>query len=622
MDSKYHAHVNSKQIEERHRQHYEELYRACPTVVSAPGTIRWSPTYAIGTGGIGIASKLPLRIHVGIEPRADGGVEWGMGRYHAPERDEFISVEPLTVLGLIPRLLEAVAAKHGKPAHARVHMLAELPWYRGLNVDSTIGVALSAAWLLHIGVLSVDEMEAMVQAPSAGIPGMKGFAEFWSLALQIESAFESGIADGDLAAGAFMDGRYPIVFFRERDPVLFDHYRDLGVDHPASYYNVAGGLFVRMARFEELFPLDAFPYLPMDIALVHVGVEGASTTVYKERSATQARLDEVASFIRTHCTRMVPETFREVPKFLELADDAPQQPASIAMYRTYRTQNVAHSMAVFRAMHALFAFGATPSILRDFFHAQNGCQYILCLLDLSNRRIGTARKILRMEGHAHTESGVGVRLVGPGKHGCLLVSGQQQSIERVLDASLPVIEKETGATPHCHYASWCDGAPVGEGLRIHQHLAVGRTSAYVEGSAVAVRVHEHGKTTGVVLCTHERWARERATYDLSLDPHENRIHVRGKALDSRELHTTKQTIELLRCLLANGKQEFSADELPPSPYREDRNQMESKVVRPLKGAMERHTGKPFDLRVTGGLGRNYSLMFTPNGHKIAFVERQ
>ncbi|MBI4143233.1 hypothetical protein HY480_05155 [Candidatus Uhrbacteria bacterium] len=279
-------------------------------------------------------------------------------------------------------------------------------------------------------------------------------------------------------------------------------------------------------------------------------------------------------------------------------------------------------MTILKTMHDLFQFGSTPNALYAFFHAQNICQYILCTLGLSPTAIGGPRKILRLIGARRSSTRIAVRLIGPGGHGCLMIAAPLNTLGEVLNEALPKIEEVTGKPAHCHYASWCDGAPASDGVRVHQYLASGLRSAYVNGSTVAVRVHEHGQPTGVLLHSDEQWEQERASYDIVLDQQENRIYVRGTPLDSTELHTTKQTIELLRKLLTDArKHTFTPDDLPPSSYREDRNQLESKVVRPFKSAVERRTGHPFELRVTGGLRRDYSLIFTPNGHRIAWVER-
>ncbi|MBI4143161.1 hypothetical protein HY480_04780, partial [Candidatus Uhrbacteria bacterium] len=326
MEDRFHIHANSKVIEERHRTLYERLYRTCPTVVSAPGLIRWSPTYAVGPGGIGLDSKLPLRAHFGIEPRPSGGLDWGELQYYLPERDAFVLLEQSRATSFILPILEFAAKEHGKSANARIWGLSEIPLYRGLNADTICAVPISVAWLLHLGVITPEHIAEFVSAPTAALPTLDAFQVVWKLALQLESAIGvQWLADGDLTMASLIDGRYPIAFFREKDPVLFDHYRDLGLDNPGSYYNIPGNLFYRALRMEEVFALDQYPSWPIDIAILNVGEEGSSSTVYKRRNAVKSRLDEVAGFIRGNLTKAVPETFREQPPFIERAQDASHQ---------------------------------------------------------------------------------------------------------------------------------------------------------------------------------------------------------------------------------------------------------------------------------------------------------
>lgn len=621
MNSQWHGHANSKFMEEHHRDVYERLYRACPTVVSAPAILRWSPTYAIGPGGIGLNSKLPLRMHVGIEPQSEGGLRWGEFNYFIPERDAFAALEETQATTLIFEILASTARQFGKSAHARVWVCSEIPFFRGLNADPLCAATFATAWLLHLGVITPSDVERFVSEPTAALLNDKEFLHVWRLALRIESVIATWVADGDLIIASLIDAKYPVIFFRERDPILFDRCRDLGVDDPSSYYNIPANLFFRVARMEELLPLDAFPHWPIDIALAHLGEEGSSISVYKTRGAFASRLNEAAVFARTHLLPLTPEAFREQPKFGEFTQETPQQSAGISMFRVYRDNNVVHSMIVLKTMYDLFQYGATSHILREFIHSQNICQDLLRLAGLSPLAISRPRTTIRLTGNRLTETGVACRLIGPGIHGCLMVAGPLHSLEGVLAEALPRISDEIQKPVHCHYASWCDGAPPTEGLRVHQHLASGRSSAYIKGATVTVRIYEHNQPTSVLMYSHERWEQEREKYDVALDHRENKIYVHGKPLDSNDIHTTKQTLELMRCILTSGKREFSADELPASSYRNDRNQLESKVVRPFKAAVERYTGRQFELRVTGGLRRDYSLIFTPNGHRIAWVER-
>jgi len=78
---------------------------------------------------------------------------------------------------------------------------------------------------------------------------------------------------------------------------------------------------------------------------------------------------------------------------------------------------------------------------------------------------------------------------------------------------------------------------------------------------------------------------------------------------------------LLRRIASAGKGEIGALELPASCYRADRNQMESKIVRPLVSAIKELTGKQLTLEVQGGLGSNFTVRFAPSKNmRIGFID--
>lgn len=611
LSKEFHIHANSTGIQERHRKLYEELYHACPTVVSAPAILLWSPTYAVGPGGVGIVSKLPLRLHFGIEPKSTPGVEFGPMRYYIPERDEFQDWDTSRCNPILLRLLEHVAKHYEKTVGARLWCISEVPWYRGLNVDPLCAAPAAVAWLLHLGAVTSAEIAECVKLPSDKLAGSKPFEKIFRLAWKLESAIANWLADGHMSFGVLVDAEYPVVFFRERDPFLFDHYRDLGVEHPSSYYNASDGLFFRGVRLNELFQLDSHPAWPIDIALVFTGEEGDSRFVYRTRGAFKAKLEEAAAASTQTFENLVPETFRQTPKFLELAKTVAGQSPGMNLFQVYRETSVVHSMTVFKALHDLFQYGADPHVLRDFFQSQNICQHILRILGLSPLAVSRPQTILRLAGNKYNEIGVMSRLIGPGDHGCLMVVGPSNTLEPVLAHALPVIRHEVKKTVHCHWASWCDGMAGSDGARVEQHVETGVYAHFTAAESITVREWNGVGTTPAVLYTTEKWEAEREKFDVLLDGREGRIFVRGKPLTSSEIHSAKQTIELFRQFFSKGAHELPATSLPASCYRRDRNQMESKIVRPLVGVVKELTGKQLGLEIHGGLGSNFKVCFAP-----------
>ena len=622
LPKEFHTHLNSQILQERHRQVYEDLYRACPTVVSAPAILVWSPTYAVGPGGIGMASKLPLRLHIGIEPKATPGVEFGPTRYYIPERDEFEQWDSTRCNPILLQLLDQVAKKYGKSAGARIWCLSEVPWYRGLNVDPLYAVPVATAWLLNLGAVSPAEITELTKLPSEKLNGSKAFERIFRLAWKLDSIIANWLSDAHMTFAALIDSQYPVVFFRERDPFLFDHYRDFGIEHPSSYYNASDDLFFRGARMNELFQLDPNPAWPIDIAILFTGEEGDSRFVYQTRGAFKARLDDAAAFAQQTLAKLVPETFRQPPRFLEISAESPGQSAGMNLFQEYRGISVAHSITVFKNMRNLFQYGVSPETLSEFFRNQNICQHILRILSLSPLAISRPQTIIRVAGTHHSEIPISSRLIGPGNHGCLVVGGPVNTLCKILKEAMPLIKTETGKTVHCHWASWCDGNSASDGARVEQQVEAGIYSAFTASQSVTVKELNGGGTVKTMLYTLEKWETEQGNFDVLLDGKAGRIFVRGRALTSEQIHSAKQTIELFHNFFSRDNGEVAAGELPASCYRSDRNQMESKIVRPLVGAVKELTGKHLGLEIHGGLGSNYKVQFRPDKLiRVGLVEK-
>lgn len=623
LSKEFHHHSNSDSIREKHADVFKALYQACPTVVSAPAVMLWSPFYAVGTGGIGIVSKLPFRIHIGIEPTSNGTVEFGPTKYYLPEKDVFEDWDPTRCNPILLRLLESVAKKYGKNGGARIWCISEIPWYRGLNVDSIYGVACAAAWLLYVGAVSAADITEFVALPTEKLIGSPSFEQVFRLAWKFESIISAWIGDGHMSFASLIDSQYPVVFFREKDPFLFDHYRDHGLDNPASYYNASDSLFYRGIRLNELFPLDQNPAWPIDFALVFTGEEGDTRFVYQSRGATKVKLDEAAAFAEKTLQGYVPATFRQTPNFLELAHDTPNQSAGMNLYQVFRKNFVAHSISVLKDVYNLFQYGISEKELREFFSNQSLCQHLLRVLDLSPHQITKPMNLIRLVGSKKSEVGISCRLTGPGNHGCIQVVGPAKTLEGVLQDALPqMVTDGIAPSPHVHYASWCDGATASVGVRIEQHASDHIFSRFTDGKSATVRELSGGEPPKTLLMTAEKLASSRGEYDLLIDRREGKLYVRGTQLTSAQIHSAKQTIELIVQFVNRGVAELKASELPKSIYSEDRNQMESKIVRPIANAVKEATGRPLGLEVHGGLASNFSVKFQPDPHlRIGLVER-
>lgn len=622
MQNNFHRHLNSSIIKERHKKVYEELFQNCPIVVSAPAVYPLSPTYAVGPGGIGLVSKLPFRMYLGIEPKSSGGIKFGPTLNYLPEQDKFVEWESTKCNPIYLKILENFASQHGKKIHARLWSITEIPWYRGLNIDSMYATACSAAWFLRLGLIGAKDLEKLLAQPSESLNKSKEFDSLFRFAAKLESTIADWVADAHMVFASLIKSNTPTIFFRERDPILFDHYQDLGITNPNSFYNVFDKLSYCGLRLNEALKADFFSFWPIDMALIFTGDEVDARVVYPTRKAISARLSENALFAKDKLENLVPKTFGEPPKFLKMMKENEKYSLGMNLFRTYRNNSVVHSITVLKTVYNLLLYSSAPYAIHEFIEAQNINQDILRLLGLSPLATDHIATTIREIGLRTAGTGIATRLVGTGGGGCLMVFGLSNTLETVLNNALPILQSTTKKPIHCHWASWCDGNLETNGVIVEQHL---EEKVYAEAApreSLNIFVWCGGEKNSLVSSP-EKLKKEIKKFDLLLDAENKKIFVKGKALGSTQIHSTKQTIELFEILSARKTGMVRGEELPPSSYRSDRNQMESKIIRPLTKTFKKITGQNLGLEIHGHVGSEYEIKFAPlKSVKIGLVKQR
>lgn len=620
MQKIYHRHINTSLLKDRHKKIYQILFQNCPIVVSAPIVYPLSPNYAVGPGGIGVVAKLPFRLYLGIEPTTAGRVKFGPTFYYLPEKDIFSKWETSRCSPIFLKVLENFSLQNNKKVNARLWALCEMPWYRGLNIDSIYAISCATAWHLYLKLISSKKIKELVSRPSFNLYESEIFKKIFQLAMTLEAIIGHVLPDGHLAFAALIKSKYPVIFFREKDPILFDQFKDFGIEHPSSYYNIFKELFYQGLRMEEIFPFEPNPFWPIDMALIFSGEEFDSRAIFPVRKALKSKLEEEAKFSKENLEKLIPKIFRERLGFLKIMKGISAISSGMNLFKIYRSCSVVHSITVFKSLYDLFQYKGTPSILREFVDAQNLNQDILRILGLSPFVIDRVCTIIREVGANLTETGIATRLVGPGGGGCIMVFGPLNSLDSILTTALPLIKKNTPKTVHCHWASWCDGNFELGGIKVEQNIEEGIYPDFVEHKSLAVKILKRGEKL-VMFFTPEKWKKDKKKFDLLLNAKERRIYVRGRLLTSSNIHSARQTIEVFKALFNKKVMVIKGSDLPRSCYRQDRNQMESKVIRPLRKIFKKITGRELGLEIYGGVASNYEIKFKPSSKlKIALIE--
>lgn len=117
----------------------------------------------------------------------------------------------------------------------------------------------------------------------------------------------------------------------------------------------------------------------------------------------------------------------------------------------------------------------------------------------------------------------------------------------------------------------------------------------------------------------EKLAPEELDYDVILDMVQNKIIIGKKYLTSKELHSQRMTLDILRALLFRLDQEVPNNELSVSSYSQNKNEMQGKIIIPLTKLILDKTGKKISLTCKGSNIKFY-LKLGKSDLKLGYIQ--
>ncbi len=96
---------------------------------------------------------------------------------------------------------------------------------------------------------------------------------------------------------------------------------------------------------------------------------------------------------------------------------------------------------------------------------------------------------------------------------------------------------------------------------------------------------------------------------IFFDEVKNKIYVNGKVLTSKDIKSATTTIELFEHILKSGDHEVKNNELWPSSFSWQQNQMESKIINPFVKYIKKTLWKELDIECSGSLREFYITLW-------------
>lgn len=614
---------NSRALQERFPDTYREFFSLCPLVVSAPRGFWWSGEYSELFGGVAITQKIPLRVYVGIEAIRQNTVEIGSYRSYSMRRQEFTErrlapAKERRCIAFLSKTLPALLQAE-RFEGCRIHILSELSFEHGLFSIGSFTAALSTALYLYYGLLEPATLDAWVTRPTPELrndPATR-FAAIHRLAWKLETVLDTERSSGSRSFSALVAGAVPLVYCTERRSGDMSHHPHGRVPAKITTNQELVDTIVWWGfRLDELTNGTVPDPWPVDAGLLFSGEEKSTDAVIRSLQATKDQFDVVEASLLDAFDRFIPKGSSVEPFFLQPIDPDHR----LELWHSYLSGYTAISLEVLNALKDLIRRGTSRETIETLAQRLLAYQGLFRVLNLITPRIERLTTVLHDLVEKKDIEPFGLKCTGSGGGGDLLFISAYGHFSEVADELLLALRERIGNTVSLDYASWRDGIEEA-GVRIEQMMSADRLSSFVSDGYIVLRQWGNGVTGGLKLMSHEQFAKESSRYDVLLDLPEERVSIRGKALTSREIHSSVATIDVLMRLLKAPGPELPATAFGTSSYV-DRNEMQSKIITPLTKAFAKHTGKRLPLELQGGLRKDFRVRFRAGRLSVGVVEQR
>jgi len=600
--------MNSKTLQKLYPEIYEDFFSKNLVVVSAPRILWWTGEYAELFGGPTITQKIPLRIYIGISSREDSEIKIGSYKVYVPSKEGFFEANftDIKQKQLIKFLNFYLKDKLGLEIKGfDINILTELPLEHGQGSFGCLAAALSTAIFVFYKRLGEKEIKSWKDQKFKDLINNEDlkFSQTHRFAWKIEVAADTNRSSGCRSFSAMTSTEYPIVFFTEsRSGNKNFHPRS---KHPSNIdddYDILDKIKYWADSLDHFFKIKNAPSWPIDFGLIYGGVLKVTGAII----SSVKHVEDHLSFISRYTVKKFKEVLEEneiTPSFYELA----LKENGLSLWNRYIDAMTALSLEILETMEELFRSGNVDENIKKFIHQLNCYHDMFHLLNVSNKKLNYICSLIEEKAHNFGIDGFGLKFSGSGGGGDIIFATSfgknRNSIEKIIYS----LKREVNNEINLDYTSWEDGIE-DEGIRLEQDISNRIYSPFIAaGSYIIISYNPFPKKEIISL---KSFQKEKENMPILIDEVNKKIYIKNQPLNSKQLHSTKETIKILKILLNNLGREVKARDLPESSYIY-RNEMQSKIISPLNKITREIFDKKLPIKISGGLRKNYSLKLDP-----------
>ncbi len=615
--------INSSTLRQTFPNYYQNLFSRCQVVVSLPDDFFWAGEYARFFGGLAIIQKLPTKNLVGLEVLNEEKICFAEELYgfnpsrYAFETYPFDAAKAARVLKFLKEYWPTLD-KSKKIKGFRIHILSESHCGGGLGTTGVIFAGLAACLLILSGQVKTDEIAKWEAASINELLYHKQFTDFrdiFRLSWRLSAISRDGNSSGATSFAALIRSPYPILYLSKNINSYLHHPSIASPKSELENCQIINEVPFWGTRMEEIFSLRMPQPWPVDIGRIYSGNLINTENIFKMLFKMRVNLEELQMSINQELNPRIQNQKLNLNALFGWDEHQVQK----CSYMDYLAIFNIITVELLLALKDLFVLGPDEENMHRFissiWRAQDFNHFLGHSSPILDKICGRLSHLVAEENEFNL---AGAKIEGIGKGGHVLLMAPSGTMPEKLLSETEAMTKEMGRDIYLDWASWLDG--YGEaGLQVEQFIPKKLFSDFISNESYALTSYTRGIPMTRIINAPDLPEIVKEYDFLMFVPH-HKIYIQGQILSSKEIHSAKATIEIMKKILAKTNHQLANHNLGDSSYGQSRYDLQSKIFIPLNKALKKHANKELEFKISGGMFDRFTLSINPKNLSIAFVD--
>lgn len=598
--------MNSNESQKAHSSVYKDFFNSHDIVLSGDSILTWWADISHGIGMLRIKQKLPIKMFCWANFNSSWKVTFGKISGYSTENNIFKKDELSTCfrqdIDNIISFLEDFLKKNNYFWWIGIDILSEsLPWH-GFAFTGVFSVLIT--YLLHIATWKLDP-KVLIYQELASHPSL--FDELYLFSLELSNCISSGKSIGASNYAVMVTKNpLPIVHFSQRNKLKNSHYENIMNDDNTDIRRDMSHILYKDTILNFLWwDSRLTEELPLDYGVIFTGLEYRFSDIESVRDQKQNEENFLDSFI-AHMVRSLPIQDEDRVILSESLcfnkNDAPGKNMDLLNLRILEGFS-----SLLRENYSVNARDAFIEIIKKI--------GLLSFSYQKENRLFTAFQYLFHQYQQFEDEEIWILPFNSGKiWGSLFFVMKKWKSHKTIEKVLHHLNTN-GHIVSLDYASWRDGYS-SDGVCIDQYISQKIYSDYTKEGNILFT-----DTFGVSYCWDYDNIIKNENDCILLDTVWSRIYIKGVKLTSKEIHSQNTTIDMFKILIENMGNEVSNSKLPISTYSQNKNELQSKVVLPIKKIAKENFGSEIQLTCLGWITEYFLRLENDPSIRIGIIKK-